>query len=226
MPEKITHAATFARIAELDKEGLSQRKIAEILEAEGFPQLSNRKKWSHSGVSWCLEQIDRRAGKSAPDLPSSPLPSSAVPPKSAPHPKPPLPQPPPAPEPKSDTIDIHGPYTVEDRRLWELLLRLPGPDLDPTEIHQLPVSTVLDTLGLDQDQLTPALDRLTCTRMKWVSVRPPGLTVLVPLLASVTQSGNTLSFYFAPHLMKLLKNGKEFARLQIALEANAGMEPF
>ena len=135
MPEKINHAATFTRIAELDKEGLSQRKIAEILEAEGFPQLSNRNKWHHSGVSWCLEQIDRRAGKSKPDLPSSPLPSSAVPPKSAP-----LPQHPPPPKPKSDTIDIHGPYTVEDRRLWELLLRLPGPDLDPTEIHQLPVA--------------------------------------------------------------------------------------
>ena len=102
-------------------------------------------------------------------------------------------------------------------------MRLPGPDLDPTEIHQLPVSTVLDTLGLDQDQLTPALDRLTCTRMKWVSLRPPGLTVLVPLLASVTQSGNILSFYFAPHLIKLLKNGKEFARIQIALEENDGI---
>ena len=224
MPEKITHTATFARIAELDKEGLSQRKIAEILEAEGFPQLSNRKKWHHSGVSWCLEQIERRAGKTTPNAPSNRPP--APPPPIAPPPPPENSPPAPSPEPKSDSIDIHGPYTVEDRRLWELLLRLPGPDLAPTEIHQLLVSTVLDTLGLDQDQLTPALDRLTCTRIKWGSLRPPGLTVLVPLLASVTQSGNILSFYFAPHLMKLLKNGKEFARLQIVLEANAGMEPF
>ena len=112
MPEKINHAATFTRIAELDKEGISQRKIAEILEAEGFPQLSNRNKWHHSGVSWCLEQIDRRAGKSKPDLPSSPLPSSAVPPNSKPPPKP-----------KSDLLDIPV-FKKEPAASWSVLRNL------------------------------------------------------------------------------------------------------
>ena len=168
MPEKIDHRPTFARIRELDKDGVSRRKIAEILEAERFPQLGQRNKWHHSAVGWCLDQIERRAAKAKSSPPVS---------ESEPTPEPPSA---PTPEHKSDTIAVHGPYTVEDRRLWALLLHLAGPALDPAAVHQLSVSSVLDTLGLDQEQLNAALDRLTCSGIKWVSLVPPGLTVRAP----------------------------------------------
>ena len=224
MSEKIDHNPTFARIQELHNAGKSLREIAEILESEGFPQIGKREKWNHSAVNWCLNQRAGRPAKTPASAPASaPKPPSAPPspPQAAPPAEPP-PAPAPAavpkPAPKSDTIDVHGPYTVEDRRLHSLLLRLATPDLDPAAIHQMSVSSVLDALGVDQEQLTAALDRLICTSIKWVCLRPPGLIVWAPLLASATLSGNFLTFHFAPPLIKLLRNTKEYRRIQIVLE--------
>ena len=231
MPEKIDHRPTFARIEELNAAGDSFRRIAEILQSEGFPPIGRRKEWSHHAVSWCLNERGRRSAKTPASPPvSEPKPPSAPPPPPQPAPtaEPPPPTAPaaaPQPAPKSDTIDVHGPYTVEDRRLHSLLLRLATPDLDPGAIHQMSVSSVLDALGLDQEQLTAALDRLICTSMKWVCLRPPGLIVWAPLLASATLSGNFLSFHFAPPLIKLLRIDKEYGRIQAVLEKKENKAP-
>ena len=231
MSQKIDHNPTFARIQALHDAGTSLRDIAEILESEGFPQIGKREKWNHSAVDWCLNQRGRRPAKTAASPPvSEPKPPSGPPPppQTAPTAEPPPPTAAaaaPKPAPKSDTIDVHGPYTVEDRRLHSLLLRLATPDLDPGAIHQMSVSSVLDALGLDQEQLTAALDRLICTSMKWVCLRPPGLIVWAPLLASATLSGNFLSFHFAPPLIKLLRIDKEYGRIQAVLEKKENQDP-
>ena len=231
MSQKIDHNPTFARIQALHDAGTSLRDIAEILESEGFPQIGKREKWNHSAVDWCLNQRGRSPAKTAASPPvSEPKPPSGPPPppQTAPSADPPPPTAPPAapkPAPKSDTIDVHGPYTVEDRRLWGLLLRLATRDLDPGAFHQMSVSSVLDALRMDQEQLTSGLDRLICTSIKWVALRPPGLMVWAPLLASVTLSGNFLSFHFAPHLIKLLRDDKEYTRIQAALEEKENQAP-
>ena len=249
MPEKIDHRPTFARIEELNAAGDSFRRIAEILQSEGFPPIGRRKEWSHHAVAWCLNERGRRSAKTPPSPPvSAPKPPSGPPPppqpaptadpappsdpspspQTAPTAEPPPPTAPaaaPKPTPKADAIDVHGPYTVEDRRLHSLLLRLATPDLDPGAIHQMSVSSVLDALGLDQEQLTAALDRLICTSMKWVCLRPPGLIVWAPLLASATLSGNFLSFHFAPPLIKLLRIDKEYGRIQAVLEKKENKAP-
>ena len=148
MPEKIDHRPTFARIEELNAAGNSFRRIAEILEFEGFPPIGRRKEWNHHAVSWCLNERGVRSAKTPASPPvSEPKPPSGPPPPLKPPlqpiPRPRLPPPPRLnPAPKSDTIDVHGPYTVEDRRLHSLLLRLATPDLDPGAIHQMSVSSV------------------------------------------------------------------------------------
>lgn len=47
---------TIQRIKELQAEGLGLRKIAAVLQAERVPLPGRRKAWTHSGVSWCLQQ--------------------------------------------------------------------------------------------------------------------------------------------------------------------------
>ena len=124
--------------------------------------------------------------------------------------------------PSAVEIDVHGPYTAADRRLWGVLLHLAGPELDKAGGHKLSVASVLDTAGLDREQLGAALDRLTQTRMTWVAQPAPGLTVRAALLASSTLSGDILSLHFAPPLLKLLQNAKQHARIHAALEEKAG----
>lgn len=47
---------TMQRIKALRAEGLGLRKIAAVLQAERAPLPGRRKAWTHSGVSWCLQQ--------------------------------------------------------------------------------------------------------------------------------------------------------------------------
>ena len=119
-------------------------------------------------------------------------------------------------------IEVHGPYTAADRRLWGVLVRLTGAELEKAGSQKLSVSNVLDTVELDREQLGAALDRLSRTGLKWIGHAAPGLTVRSALLASSTLSGDILSVHFAPHLVKLLRNTKQYARIQALLEEKAG----
>ena len=119
-------------------------------------------------------------------------------------------------------IEVHGPYTAADHRLWGVLLHLAGSEWEKAGGHKLSASSVLDTAGLDREQLGAALDRLSCTSITWVSHPAPGLTVRAALLASSTLSGDMLSVHVAPHLVKLLRNAKQHARIHAVLEEKAG----
>lgn len=190
---KAISAPTLQRLQELKADGLSLRQIASRLQFESIPPPAGRKGWNHVVVDQCLAHL----------------------------PDPPPPAPEPAPPPTVE-IDVHGPYTAADRRLWGVLLHLVGPEWDKAGGHKLSVSSVLDTAGLDREQLGAALDRLTRTGMKWVGHAAPGLTVRAALLASSTLSGDRLSLHFAPHLLKLLQNAKQQARIHAVLEEKAG----
>ena len=202
MPEKIDHQPTFARIEELNNAGNSFRRIAEILEFEKFPLIGRRKEWSHHAVSWCLNQRASRPAK-AKNPPPAAKPKPTAPPRA------------------DVTIDIHGPYTAADRGLWGLLLHQARPAPEKVQPYKLAVASVLETAGLNQEQMSAALARLNCTALKFVSYSPPGLIVHTTLLASFTLSGNSLSFHFARHLLKLLQNDERAAQIQTAVEENA-----
>ena len=57
-----TPAPTLQRIRELQAQGDSLRKIAEILTAEGVPLPGRRETWSHTAVHWCLNHPPIEAG--------------------------------------------------------------------------------------------------------------------------------------------------------------------
>ena len=191
-------SALVARAKALHKTGLSLRKTAEQLATEGVPAPAHRwKKWHHSAVRWCLDPP-----------PVSPPPSR---PPSAPGPAPARP-----------TIEVYGPFTAADRRLWRALVQRAEADLGSLDSHKLSASYLLDILGLDQEQLSAALDRLTCTSIKWVGHDRAALTVRTALIASATQSGDLMSFHLPPHLVKLLREPKYNAHIQMVLEDNAG----
>ena len=186
-----------ARATALYKTGLSLRKTAEQLTKEGLPPPLHRwKKWHHQAVRWCLDPTSTRIAH--PPTPSAPGPAPARP-----------------------TIEVYGPFTAGDRRLWRALVQRAELDLGRLDSHKLSASDLLDLLSLDQKQLSAALDRLGRTSIKWVGHDRAALTVRTALIASSTQSGDLISFHLPPHLLKLLSTPKYNSHIQIVLEDTA-----
>ena len=191
--------ATLARIQELRASGQSLRKMAEILEGEGFPAPGRAKKWNHMGVQWCIAQLDAPAkAEHAPD---------------------------PAPQP-SLTIEIHGPYTPADRLLWTFLVNRAGDELAENKVHTIPLPVVYDALKVGEGSptrrhLCEALQRLTATRIFWDGKLPPlrNSTSVSLLTGQVVDEEKVLAFHFSPFLVKLLRNRQQKARLQLLLES-------
>ena len=178
--------AALDRVQELQAEGHSLRKIAEILDGENLLPPGNRTKWHHAAVRWCLEEIQRR-------------------------------------NPPFLKIEVHGPYTAADRRLWGFLLHRAWPELEKKTAHKLPLPTVLDALRagkgrVERKQLWEALLRLTATYVAWDGKLGQRHRSVCVSLLSATLTEDTLSFHFSPDLLQLLTNHEQYARLQTVLE--------
>ena len=191
--------ATLDRIQKLRERGQSLRRMAEVLESEGFPPPGRAKKWNHMGVQWCIAQLDRPA-------------KAEQPPAEAPQP--------------SLKIEVYGPYTRTDRRLWTFLLKSAERELGERPIHTLPLPVVLAALKTadaspTRRHLWEAVQRLTASRITWDGkVAPRHSSVSTPLLsAHLNREEDVLLFHFCPFLVQLLRNSKESARLQLLIES-------
>ena len=191
--------ATLNRIQELRKSRQSLRKMAEILEREGFSPPGRAKKWNHMGVQWCIAQLDPPAkAKQAPD--------------SAP--------------PASLKIEVYGPYTASDLSLWTFLLNQVGDELTVNTEHTLPLPVVYHALKVGKGSPTrrhlwEALQRLASTRVFWDGKLGQRWTSIAThlLTGRVINDENVLVFEYTSSLVKLLRTRKQRARLQLLLES-------
>ena len=118
------------------------------------------------------------------------------------------------------TLEVTGPYTPADRRLWHFLLHQVWAELGEQADHRLPLTRVMPALPdePDPDKLWEAVKRLTASRITWTAeLGQRRLAVAVPLL-SAALSANALAFHFSPYLVKLLLDDTQYARLQALLE--------
>ena len=191
--------ATLDRIQELRVGGQSLRKMAAILESEGFPPPGRAKKWNHMGVQWCIAQLDRPAkAKQPPDKAAQP----------------------------SLKIEIHGPYTAADLSLWTFLLNQIGDELTAGKEYTLPLPAVYHALEVGKGSPTrrhlwEALQRLDSTRIFWDGrLGQRRNSIATPLLSGrVIDDENVLVFDYTSSLVKLLRNRHQRARLQLLLES-------
>ena len=130
------------------------------------------------------------------------------------------------PPPPSLKIEVYGPYTRTDRRLWTFLLQTAAQELGKQAIHTLPLPTVLAALKTahaspTRRHLWEAVQRLTASRIIWDGkVAPRHSSVATPLLsAHLNREDDVLLFHFCPFLLQLLRNNKENARLQLLLDS-------
>ena len=186
------------RSLELREEGQSQRRIAEILEAEGVPHPPGRgKKWNHTAVGRLFRQFE-----------------------AAPTPRP-APQPPPT---ARLHVKIQGPWMVTDSLLWEFLLHKVWANLLKKSEHTIRLKEAVLGLRLtprrqDQERLWEALDRLAASRVVWHGQLDDARLSIVAPLISAWSLGASLSFAFPPALVKLLENPEQYARLKELLGA-------
>lgn len=191
--------ATLDRIQELRGDRQSLRKMAEILESEGFPPPGRAKKWNHMGVQWCIAQLDRPAkAKQPPDKAAKP----------------------------SLKIEIHGPYTPPDLSLWTFLLNQIGDELVAGKEYTLPLPAVYHALEVGKGSPTrlalwETLQRLASTRIFWDGrLGQRRNSIATPLLSGrVIDDENILVFAYTPDLVKLLRNRQQHARLHLLLES-------
>ena len=117
------------------------------------------------------------------------------------------------------TVQVHGPYTPTGRLLWDFLPHTVWAALDQEADHALPLERGLDALRAmkgcpERERLWEAPARLAASRVTLEgTLDRHRLIIPTPLLAAVLTE-NTVSFHFPPPLVKLLKNPRQYTRLQ------------
>ena len=209
MPTLPPPPTLLQRVKALYQAGLSERKIASLLETEGLPPLPGRKAWNRSAVRACLQH-------------PGPTPSAPAP-RPTPPPPPPLPS---APTTDELTVKIRGPWIRTDGLLWEFLLHKVWDELAHKPDHTIPIEEALAGLRLaeqrrDRAHLCDALERLarSCVLLDGTD-GVHLLTVATPLL-SAALTKTTLNFQFPTALLKLIKNPEQYVHLQELLAAKS-----
>ena len=125
-------------------------------------------------------------------------------------------------------VDVQGPYTERDRKLWVFLLHAVFDELGNKQIHELSIkdiNAVFRELGSDHGTkwIWDSVRRLSKTTLEWetldddrMEVEEWGVATL--LYATITkphrQTGR-LNFGFPPNLIPILKQPRRFARLRL-----------
>ena len=207
------------RVQQLQKEGYSERQMAEILEAEGVPLPPRRKEWNRGGVRAALQQLSARAPTPspppAPPIAAVPPPAEVEPPPAA-SPSEPSPKPPVT---RRLKVKIQGPWIDTDSLLWEFLIHQVWDELTEKTDHTIPLQEALSGLRLsarrrDREHLWEALDRLASSRVKLEGRRDNQLLSISTPLISAVLTDKTLSFQFPVALIKLVKTPREYIRLK------------
>ena len=206
------------RVQQLQKEGYSERQMAEILEAEEVPLPPRRKKWNRGGVRAALQQLEALTPSSA--LPSPPSITAVSAPAAVDPPPPAAPAPASAPRRRRPLKwKIEGPWIQSDSLLWEFLVQAAWDHLTEKTAHTLPIEEALNGLPLtrrrrDPDHLAEALDRLAASRFKAEDeLGDKRLLMSIPLLA-VILTETAVSFQFPDTLIKMVKNPQEHLLLR------------
>ena len=122
-------------------------------------------------------------------------------------------------------VNIHGPFTERDRKLWVFLLHVAWDHLENNAIHEVPVQDICRVfrgLGGDRDNgwIWESAQRLTRSIVEWEQTeadhRYRGISSLFS--AAITDDARErgiLRFAFPPLLVPILKDPRRFARLRV-----------
>lgn len=125
-------------------------------------------------------------------------------------------------------VDVQGPYTERDRKLWVFLLHAVFDELGETPMHELSVreiNEVFRRLGGDHNTrwLWDSVKRLARTTVEWQTlgddrfeVEEEGIaTLLFASLSKNARSQGRLRFGFPPNLIPIIQAPRRFARLRL-----------
>jgi Initiator Replication protein len=124
-------------------------------------------------------------------------------------------------------VNVQGPYTEMDRKLWTFLLHAVWDELDETTVrmHELSVSSILsvfrDVAGThDASWIWQSAKRLAKTTIEFEytmgDTRCQGIDNLFgAMLTKEARSSGRLKFYFPPLLVPIIKQPSRFARLRV-----------
>lgn len=125
-------------------------------------------------------------------------------------------------------VDVQGPYTARDRKLWVFLLHAVFDELGEKPMHELSVkdiNAVFRDLGGDHNTkwIWDSMKRLARTTVEWetlgddrMEVEEWGVANLI--FATITKphrASGRLNFGFPPNLIPIIKQPRRFARLRL-----------
>ena len=123
-------------------------------------------------------------------------------------------------------VNVAGPYTERDRKLWTFLLHAVWDEIPDDEggrlvIHELPVTRinqVFRNCGGDHNSqwLWDSARRLAKTAVEWEDQDYKGVeSLLGAIISKTSREAGLLRFYFPPLLTPRLKKAHRFARLRV-----------
>jgi hypothetical protein len=130
---------------------------------------------------------------------------------------------------QTSIVDVRGPYTERDRKLWVFLLHAVFDELGETPMHSLSVreiNAVFRELGGDHNTkwLWESAKRLAETVAEWRTVCELGDerfeelgigSLLFANLSKKSRGTGRLTFGFPPNLIPIIKEPMRFARLRV-----------
>lgn len=122
-------------------------------------------------------------------------------------------------------VNVEGPYTERDRKLWTFLLHAVFDELGEKPLHALSVreiNAVFRELGGDHNSqwIWESAKRLTKTTIEWEYTlgdeRFQGISsIFGAVLTKPARASGRLTFHFPPLLIPILKEPLRFARLRV-----------
>ncbi|MFC3170430.1 replication initiation protein [Paracoccus fontiphilus] len=122
-------------------------------------------------------------------------------------------------------VNVDGPYTERDRKLWTFLLHAVWDELGEKPLHELPVSEinrVFRELGGDHNTawIWESARRLAKTTVEWKATlgdeRVQGVSSIFGAeLSKSSRTAGRLKFHFPPLLIPVIKQPLRFARLRV-----------
>ena len=123
-------------------------------------------------------------------------------------------------------VDVKGPYTERDRKLWVFLLHAVFDELDTKRLHSFPIrdiNAVFRAAGGEHDTrwIWESAKRLTETRVEWKSTMGDGRfeqgisSIFGALISKSARQTGTLTFEIPALLVPIIKEPMRFARLRV-----------
>lgn len=123
-------------------------------------------------------------------------------------------------------VDVKGPYTEKDRKLWVFLLHAVFDDLEKTRLHSLPIrdiNAVFRAAGGEHDTkwIWDSAKRLAETRVEWKSTLGDGrleqgiTSIFGAMISKSSRQTGTLTFEIPALLVPIIKEPMRFARLRV-----------